>query len=287
MDVAILQALESIRCGFLNVLFGILTFFGEETFIVLIIAIIFLCVKKSVGEQMLLTVISSSVLCTILKSAVRRNRPFVDGTVQKVDIDTPLVSTNDLHLDQSFPSGHSASSGSFFGSIAAIFRKKAWVIIVCALAVLAVMISRLYLGVHFPTDVLTGATIGILSAVIWQIIYTKLYDKRLWIFLAIAILTIPFLFITRTATHSMFKISAIALSVAIAMIIQDKFFNFQDADKFWKRIVRFAIAIAAAAIPFLLFSLLPKGDISSFVKYFFAILAALTVAPVCIVKFNL
>ena len=287
MDVAILQALESIRCGFLNVLFGILTFFGEETFIVLIIAIVFLCVKKSVGEQMLLTVISSSVLCTILKSAVRRNRPFVDGTVQKVDIDTPLVSTNDLHLDQSFPSGHSASSGSFFGSIAAIFRKKAWVIIVCALAVLAVMISRLYLGVHFPTDVLTGATIGVLSAVIWQIIYTKLYDKRLWIFLAIAILTIPFLFITRTATHSMFKISAIALSVAIAMIIQDKFFNFQDADKFWKRIVRFAIAIAAAAIPFLLFSLLPKGDISSFVKYFFAILAALTVAPVCIVKFNL
>jgi len=97
MDVAILQASESIRCGFLNVLFGILTFFGEETFIVLIIAIVFLCVKKSVGEQMLLTVISSSVLCTILKSAVRRNRPFVDGTVQKVDIDTPLVSTNDLH----------------------------------------------------------------------------------------------------------------------------------------------------------------------------------------------
>ncbi len=287
MDAAILQALEGIRCGFLNVLFAIFTFFGEETFIVLIIAIVFLCVKKSIGEQMLLTILSSSALCTILKSAIRRNRPFVKGTVEKVDIDTPLVSTNDLHLDQSFPSGHSASSSSFFGCIAANFRKKAWVVIVCTVIVLSVMLSRLYLGVHFPTDVLTGAAIGILSAIAWQIIYTKWYDKRLWIFLIIAALTVPFLFITRTMTSSMYKISGISLATAIALIIEDKYFNFQDADKLWKRIVRFAIALGAAGILFLLLGLLPDCNVVSFIKYFFAVLAALTVAPVCIVKFNL
>lgn len=286
MDQAILQALEGIRNQFLDILFAAWTMLGEETFITAIIAIVFLCIHKDLGEKMLLTILSASALCTGLKSAVQRTRPYGAEVVSKVEIDTPIVSTNDLELNMSFPSGHSCASASFFGNIALTFRRPL-VIILCIIAVSGVMFSRLYLGVHYPTDVITGFAIGALFALLWQLVYDKFYQKRLWIFLAIGILTLPFLFIPRTMTDSMFKISAITLAAAIALLLEDRFFCFADATRWWKRILRLVIAAAAAAIPFLLLNLLPEHNWVTFAQYFTAIFAALTVAPLCIVKWKL
>lgn len=286
MDQAILQALEGFRNSFCDVLFAVWTMLGEETFITAIIAVVFLCVNKNLGEKMLVTILSASAYCAGLKSAIRRTRPYAAGVVDKVDIDTPVVSTNDLDFDMSCPSGHSCSSASFFGNIALTF-KRPLVVIVCVIAVLGVMLSRLYLGVHYPTDVLAGFAIGALFVAIWHVVYTKFYRGRLWVFFATAILTLPFLFIPRTMTDSMFKISAITLAAAAALLLEDKFFCFGDADKWWKRLLRLAIAAVAAAVPYLLLNLLPEHQWCTFAKYFAAIFSAITVSSVCIVKFSL
>lgn len=286
MDQAILQALEGIRNQFLDVLFAAWTMLGEETFITAIIAVVFLCVNKNLGEKMLVTILSASAYCAGLKSALRRTRPYAAGVVDKVDVDTPVVSTNDLDIDMSCPSGHSCSSTSFFGNIALTF-KRPLVVVACAVAVLGVMLSRLYLGVHYPTDVLSGFAIGALFLAIWHVVYSKFYRGRLWVFLAMSLLTLPFLFIPRTMTDSMFKISAISLAASAALLIEEKFFRFQDADKWWKRILRLAIAAVAALVPYLLLNLLPEHQWCTFAKYFAAIFSALTVSSVCIVKCKL
>lgn len=210
MDQAILQALEGIRNQFLDIVFAAWTMLGEEIFITAIIAVVFFCINKSLGEKMLVTILSASAFCTGLKSAIRRTRPYAAGVVDKVDVDTPFVSTNDLDIDMSCPSGHSCASASFFGNLALTFRRPG-VIVFSIIAVLGVMFSRLYLGVHYPTDVLSGFAIGVLFAIIWQTVYAGFYKKRLWVFFAFALLTLPLLFIARTMTESMFKISAITL----------------------------------------------------------------------------
>jgi membrane-associated phospholipid phosphatase len=87
------------------------------------------------------------------------------------------------HLDvapptSSFPSGHTAAAVCFYGSVAAIVvwhSRRRWLttvaVILCAAVPLMIASSRVYRGMHYPTDVLAGATLGAiwLSVVIFYV----------------------------------------------------------------------------------------------------------------------
>lgn len=287
MDAAILQALEKIRCPFLDVFFSVFTALGEEFVIAAIIAVVYICFSKRIGEQALVTVMTASCVTTGVKSAVRRLRPFVNGTVDKVNVDNIVVSTADLDPDMSFPSGHATATSSFFTTLAIRIRKPL-VIILSALFVLLVMLSRLYLGVHYPTDVLTGLAIGVACAFLWNLVYANWYNARLYIYLAIAALTIPLLFIERTATHSMFQISAITLATAAGLLIEDKFIRFEDTKSWLHRLFRLIVIGVVALIPFVPMQfLLPDNNWFDFLKYFVTLFLAMTAAPYLFVKLKI
>lgn len=279
MDTAILQALEKIRCPFLDVFFGIFTALGEEMIVAAVIAVIYICFSKRVGEQALVTVLTASCLTTAIKSGVRRLRPYEAGTVDRVNIDNPLVSTADLDADMSFPSGHATATGGFFSALAIRIRTPL-AIVLCSVFVLLVMLSRLYLGVHYPTDVLAGLAIGAGCAFLWNFIYYKWYGARLYIYLGIAICTLPLLFFERTGTESMFQISALTLATAAGLLIEDKFIRFEDTKRWLHRLFRLLIVLACAAVPYLaLHFALPDGNWFSFLTYFAALFSAMTLAP--------
>lgn len=117
--------------------------------------------QRRVGGQVLLSMLFSLLFCNlILKNAVGRLRPFVLNPMAELLIAAPG--------DASFPSGHSSVS---FAAAAVLMHsgiKGRWAALVLA-ALIA--FSRLYLYVHFPSDVLAGAALGIvcglLSCKIW------------------------------------------------------------------------------------------------------------------------
>ena len=57
-----------------------------------------------------------------------------------------------------------------------------------------VPISRLYLGVHFPGDVVTGVGLGIITAIVFGTLIDKFYDKKTWLFLICILCFLPFIF---------------------------------------------------------------------------------------------
>ena len=148
----------------------VITLFGEDGifWIVLSLAVLIFCKDKRFGWTMAgALVIDVLVLNGVLKHLFMRNRPcWIDSSIQL------LVENPD---DFSFPSGHTGAS---FAAATAIFlRDKKWGVPALVLAVL-IAISRLYLFVHFPTDVLVGMVVGVCAGICSFLIVKAFYKDK-------------------------------------------------------------------------------------------------------------
>ena len=109
------------------------------------------------------------ILCNlILKNVVARIRPYEVKQTIELLIAKPI--------DYSFPSGHTAASVAFTVALYFAGEKKLWKIS-CAVAVL-IAFSRMYLYVHYPTDILGGIAVGLLSGYMGYRMVKKVYELR-------------------------------------------------------------------------------------------------------------
>jgi membrane-associated phospholipid phosphatase len=123
---------------------------------------------KIKGLEIAAAQILNGVLTYSLKHAVNRDRPYV--TYPYLYYDGPAGGP-------SFPSGHTSSAFALATSLSLNFRK--WYIIVPSyLYASGIGYSRMYLGVHYPSDVLAGALIGTGSAILCYEANKWLHKKR-------------------------------------------------------------------------------------------------------------
>jgi membrane-associated phospholipid phosphatase len=131
------------------------TFLGNKEFFLFVMPAVYWCVDASVGARLALVLIASNGVNALGKIALHLPRPYWFD---------PRVRALSSELSYGLPSGHAMNSVSIWGFLAAQMRK-AWAWVVAAVIVLGVSISRLYLGVHFPTDVFAGWILGALLLV--------------------------------------------------------------------------------------------------------------------------
>lgn len=281
METTILQFFEGLRSSFATFFACIFSLFGETIFLIVGICLIYWIYDKKFGEKLITTSFSSMTLNSFLKGVVARPRPYAAGVVSRVDIDTPLISTTSLSANSSFPSGHSQMSSGLFITSAFHF-KKAWAWIVFPLATLGVMISRLYFGVHYPTDVLVGATMGTLFAILWEFIYRKAEDKKYLVCAVFAVISIIFSFIS--PTKNMVETCALCVATAIALPIENKLIDFQNATGAKNRVLRAVIGLACVGVVYVVFSILPwQTLLMKWIKYFLLVIVGAVGVP-CLFK---
>lgn len=268
MDQAISLFFEQIRNPFLTAVLSFFTFFGEGTFIIGAVAVCYWLFERKTGERILLSAISSLFLNTGLKHLVNRPRPYMNG-ISKVEIDNFFVSTNDLGDTISFPSGHTQSTANFL-TACAVRVKRAWFYVVASLFVLLVMISRVYLGVHYFTDVLAGLLLGVGIALFWQLVYAKWYKARYYILAGFAILSMVFmLFPSFGINHD--HVQAVGLICGCAVFLPLTDMVRVKESRFPKRFFRLLVGGVCTGGIFALTLLFPKGEVFTLVKYFLLI----------------
>lgn len=155
----VLYFLESIRMPGLNEFMLGITRLGEETAFLVAALIVFWCVDKRKGYYVMAVGFAGTMANQFLKLLCRVPRPWA------LDPDfTILEQAREAADGYSFPSGHSQSAVGTFGAIAATSKNK-WVKGVCIALCVLIPLSRMYLGVHTPADVLVGA--GMALALVW------------------------------------------------------------------------------------------------------------------------
>ena len=134
---------------------NLFSFLGTEDFYMLALPIIYWCVDSMVGLRVALILLFSTSLNSALKLAFHGPRPYWYSP-----------SVHGLAVETSFgvPSGHAQNAAVVWGLLAAHLRNW-WSWLVAVFLILFIGLSRLYLGVHFPHDVLLGWLIG--GLVLW------------------------------------------------------------------------------------------------------------------------
>lgn len=135
----------------------LLSFLGQEEFFAMIMPLIYWCIDARLGFRISIMLLLSNGVNGVLKQFLRTPRPFWYS---------PRVLPLAVETSFGLPSGHAQVSASVWGFLASKIKEKIIAIVIWTL-VLLIGISRIYLGVHFTSDVITGWLLGISLIVIF------------------------------------------------------------------------------------------------------------------------
>lgn len=173
-EIGILDFIQNnLRCAFLDWFMPVITVLGDGGIFWILFTLALLAIPRTrrLGLVCAVSLLIDLALCNgLLKNLIARTRPY--------DVNPDIVLLVSKPGDYSFPSGHSAASFTVVGALY-FNRSRLW-IPACALSAV-IALSRLYLYVHYPTDVLGGAACGIffgfLGTLLTRFILSKIHRK--------------------------------------------------------------------------------------------------------------
>lgn len=173
-DLPILDWIQAnLKSDLLDTVMPIITLFGDGGVFWIAIAVLLLCIPKTrkIGLGMGFALLMGLVVCNItLKPLVGRIRPY--DLQEQLGVTIPLL-TERMH-DYSFPSGHTIAS---FEASVVLLKNNKWMGIPAVILAVLIAFSRLYLYVHYPTDVIFSLFAGILFAFLGDALANKVVTR--------------------------------------------------------------------------------------------------------------
>lgn len=292
--------LESVRTPVLDFLFRFFSLFGEEMLILCVICILLWCVDKKVAYRVGMVFFFSGLLSQGMKISFRVERPWVlDPSFE------PVAGSKSTATGYSFPSGHTQGATALYTSAALELwaRKYKWPTALAVILICGVGLSRMYLGVHTPSDVLTSLALTVIVALFVYYSYRRLRrssleaevsfspSRDLVISVILAVISIG------VAAYSVWLISSgmvpvekgvdcvksagAGLGFAVGRYIELRWIDFDTrTSKIWHQIVKAAAGLGGAlAIKEGLKYVIGTDIVAQFARYFIVVLWVLVLYP--------
>jgi len=237
----LIRTVQQIANPTLTVIMKVITALGTEWFYLAALPLIYWCVDRRRGIRVGLLFLFSSFLNLWVKDLCAQPRPF------EFDSSVGLASETSYGL----PSGHAQGSVTFWGAAAPLFRKP-WGLVLAIVLPLLIGFSRIYLGVHFPTDVFAGWLIGGIlvagDAIFGDRISGFLGKQSLRIkTVAIALIALVMNFLDMRDT----SIAGIFLGAGLGFLFAEKYAAFEARGGLGAKVLRYLFGLAGAAVIYL------------------------------------
>ena len=297
MDIQFLLWLQGLRTPVLNALNYGATLFAEEAVLLVVLCVLFWCINKKSAQFIILNFIAAMSVNNILKVIFCTARPWLrDPRVQ------PYEKAVGSATGYSFPSGHTACATSVYGSFALFaWAKKRWVSVLMGLIILFVGISRMYMGVHTPQDVLVSLAAGIFLIAVVRVGQRWLDahpEKDIWVLGGMLALALGMLLFTyykpypeatdRALLQDAYKTAGSVAGIALGWFIERRWVRFDVKAPLWYQIVKTVVgvggilALRAALKP--VCAALVGEEFAGAVRYFLIMLWAICLWPLAFKK---
>ena len=234
--LSLIVAMQQVHGPALDNFFRAITFMGEEEFYLLLLPMLFWCVDFGLGARLAIIFMLSLWLNIGLKDLFHQPRPF--------DFDPTVM----LHSAEGYglPSNHAQSAVVAWGSIA-LWGRRPWLWAVAVGLMFLIGSSRVYLGVHFPTDVLVGWAVGVLLLVIYAavepIIRESLLKLNIWLQMLLALAVPVALLLVHPGIYTAMATGVLA-GIGLGLALTRRYVSFSVDGRWWHYAVRFIIGSA-------------------------------------------
>ena len=163
MEMETITFLQGFATPALDTFFQLVTRLGNTNAYIVLLLTVYLAVDSRFGQRLGVLVLVSSYLNFHLKGLLETARPF--------ELNPALGRTPEARIVESgpgFPSAHAQIALTFWGYLAWWLRRP-WFWLLAALVTVLVSVSRVYLGLHFPVDILGGLVIGALGTAVMTV----------------------------------------------------------------------------------------------------------------------
>ena len=227
--------LQSFASPGLNELMLTVTNLGSERTYIVLLLIAYLGVDARAGRFLAVALLSSFYLNFLLKGIVDTPRPYVLDS--SVSLGNEYIATG---TGPGFPSGHAQASTTFWG-LAAVYARRGWFWALAILIVLLISLSRLYLGLHLPIDVLGGILIGIvvvlLAFTLFRYAETLKVSPFLTVLLGILVPLALHLLVPLAAPQLSFAESDLLMGGLAAFISGPALVDYRVPRTLWRRVL--------------------------------------------------
>ncbi len=269
IQIKILQFFEQIRTETLTLLMTTITIMAESLFIVAILAGLYWCVDKIKSKRLAWFVLFNFVGNGMIKNLIQMPRPFDLGVVKPIRAETAT--------SFSFPSGHTQTATSFWSGAMLVLRTKGMYVMGSCIILLTAL-SRVYLGVHWPMDVLGGIFFG----VIFTLLANKLLGDKGEIRPAhvIGVSIVVLLVMISKVDADLYKGAAALWGMTCGAYIEQKYIQFEAVQNWRIQLKKILIGFGGLVLIYLILSkVLPAVKIVKMIKYALLLLWITAGAP--------
>lgn len=223
----------------LDLPFKAVTFLGDETFYLMFMPLVYWCFNRRIGARLFILLLISAYVNAIAKVLANQPRPFnYDQRVR------PIVPADGGGL----PSGHTQNAVVIWGYLAVWSRKAAaWA--AAGFLMVVIPLSRVYLGAHFPTDLIGGYLLGALILIIFLRLAPRLeiwlaeqsFARQILISLAGPTILILLNFGGNKAALSLVSV---LMGVCTGVVLERRYVGFTCKGIWWKRLLRYLLGTA-------------------------------------------